>query len=444
MPFLQVSPGADIPGRTKIAERSTIRLRKDAEKRRIKAEKRQRKRELELLEREKEGKLSQLEQKSEELGLDVPYKRTTTRTTAPAFSPLAERIKAEQGYQRLSTAEKTDLLESKIRPALKERGRTEIEEEASVYGITPEELSRFSTVKGKRSYIESVGKVKSAEKATEAKERKETLRSQKLGVDNIKWMRSMVEKPDRDNVFTDPTTGTKYTLNTITEARRKFEEKMDRKATIAEEQMLAEIPWPPDGVDEVAEQKAGPTEETRAGKAKELGLEPTGITGEGVTSFGRPIAPKEPSRQEQAFESVQRGEPLEGYTMAETKKLAGGYIAPETEKGPTFTQQQKIDSLKADLSRGRGSMQTQFGEAQPFEIESMDDALDVISRSNLSPTLFKEELRKWAERDTIRSQIPTLKEKGKVVIRDKDGNLFAIPKSQLKQAKKEGFELVKK
>lgn len=112
-------------------------------------------------------------------------------------------------------------------------------------------------------------------------------------------------------------------------------------------------------------------------------------------------------------------------------------------KGFTPIQKQNIESVRADLNRGRYSMSTMMGEVIEGEIDSLAKAYDYLSKKGLSPELFKKELKVYEERDILINQIPQLKAEGKVVVRDKKGNLFKLPKKELKEARRKGYELVK-
>jgi len=95
----------------------------------------------------------------------------------------------------------------------------------------------------------------------------------------------------------------------------------------------------------------------------------------------------------------------------------------EEEKVPSWKQSQDVDSVRADLVRGRGSISDFFGKPEPTPITTMDEALDYISNKGLSPSLFKEELKKYSTTEGGEMGVGS---KGKVVEsrRTKDGRML--------------------
>lgn len=65
------------------------------------------------------------------------------------------------------------------------------------------------------------------------------------------------------------------------------------------------------------------------------------------------------------------------------------------EKEPSWGQEQETSSMRADLVRGRGSISTLVGEPIDFPIDSMDAALDYISKKKRDPSEFAEELKRY-------------------------------------------------
>lgn len=355
--FFRVSPGADIPGRTRIAEQSTLRLREDAEKRQIAEEKRRRayaEEDRALAEEATQSDyLSKLEQASDELGLNVPYKRTTSRVTAPAFSPLAERIKAEQGYQRLSTPERIRYLEDRVKPAVKERGGTQLSEEAQAYGITEQELSQFTTPKGKQAFIESKKKAFTADE----KARREGLKEQESTKQLIGWMGANIGKTYNRG------TALEYTLDTPEEAVKVLQSSRKRELSQTEINAIYSYEWPASGVDELGP----PTEEARAGRAEELDLVPTGVSPEGVAAFGRP--PKEVSPKETPEARLKR---------IEEESRVRGKVGKEFEtpkESPDIAEMRRLQSsaVKAGLGELEGATLVDVRKSYMNKLNELDN-----------------------------------------------------------------------
>ena len=97
-------------------------------------------------------------------------------------------------------------------------------------------------------------------------------------------------------------------------------------------------------------------------------------------------------------------------------------------KAPSWGQEQKVSSVKANLKRGRGALVTQWGEPQEFEIDNLPKALDYISKQNLSPELFVEELKQYQP----------------IMVRNSRGETGTIPMRELNKALAQGYTRVVK
>jgi hypothetical protein len=82
--------------------------------------------------------------------------------------------------------------------------------------------------------------------------------------------------------------------------------------------------------------------------------------------------------------------------------LSGSTISPEAPK-PSWGQEQETASIKADLTRGQGSISTLMGEPLPVDIKTKEDALNYISKKGRDPAEFAVELTRF---DTEASTIP--------------------------------------
>lgn len=69
--------------------------------------------------------------------------------------------------------------------------------------------------------------------------------------------------------------------------------------------------------------------------------------------------------------------------------------ALEAESEMTWSQEQNVSSVRADLARGRGSIKDFYGKPEPTEITTLDEALDYISNKRLDPAGFGEELKRF-------------------------------------------------
>ena len=155
---------------------------------------------------------------------------------------------------------------------------------------------------------------------------------------------------------------------------------------------------------------------------------------QGVLPQGVRAVPTEPKPPE--TKPLLTRDPMTGKIISQTtipknaviRDISKPVKAGEAPKA-SFTQDQKIKSLSAGLKRGRVALVTQFGEPMEFEIKTWDQALDVISRFNLDPNLFKEELKKYD--DTRRIEVI-----------DKKGNRYTIPKQQVDEARRQGFFVI--
>lgn len=99
--------------------------------------------------------------------------------------------------------------------------------------------------------------------------------------------------------------------------------------------------------------------------------------------------------KEQALKSLAEGKTIKGLDKAQTEKLAGVLITERDEL--TFKQEQEVKSIKSDLKRGKGTQFSLMGEPLPFEMKTLDDALNYLSGRKYSPSLFKEELKRFKE-----------------------------------------------
>lgn len=264
MGYFRVSSGQDLPGQTRIREKSQIRIMQEEARLQEEAEERQYERALEEQERQSEfvreerkrqriiaEQAKQAKQKSylRELEDTSIATKTGTLSDTGGYRPTTGRIQSEQVYGSMPTAQKIEYLTGRVRTAVQDEPSRRLREEIEAYGgVAPPDMSTAGLTR--------LRDIQKGEDKELEKERIEDLKSQEKGKKIVEWYGSMVRDPKVSNTFTDATTGIKYGLNTITEARRKFVEKMKRQPSPAEEEMLAQIPWPPDGVDEVAEAMA--------------------------------------------------------------------------------------------------------------------------------------------------------------------------------------------
>ena len=65
----------------------------------------------------------------------------------------------------------------------------------------------------------------------------------------------------------------------------------------------------------------------------------------------------------------------------------------EKEKVPTWNQAQELEGVKSDIKRKRGTVSDIAGQMIPFEMKTVDDAMDYISRKQLDPSLFADVLK---------------------------------------------------
>lgn len=98
-------------------------------------------------------------------------------------------------------------------------------------------------------------------------------------------------------------------------------------------------------------------------------------------------------------------------------------VKPKKEKTPSFGQEQKIESIRSGLERGKIVIGKEFGEPSVYEPKTMDEALSAVAEADLDPALFQEELKRFEE----------------VSIQDEKGDLFTIPAHQLDQALEQGY-----
>ena len=61
--------------------------------------------------------------------------------------------------------------------------------------------------------------------------------------------------------------------------------------------------------------------------------------------------------------------------------------------GPTWNQQQQVESLKTGLRMGKIVIGKEFGEPSVYEAKTMEDALKAIQEAGYDPALFSEELK---------------------------------------------------
>jgi hypothetical protein len=79
--------------------------------------------------------------------------------------------------------------------------------------------------------------------------------------------------------------------------------------------------------------------------------------------------------------------------------LSGTTMTPDVK--PSWGQAQENASIKADLTRGRGSISTLLGEPLEFIIDSKDKALDYISKKGRNPAEFANELASFDETTSV-------------------------------------------
>lgn len=368
MPYFRVSPGEDLPGRTAIAEASTKRLRADEEKRRIAEEERAYKRQLETEERQREyaekatqtARLSELERAGTELGLDIP-KDPGYRTAVP-FSPEQEKLKSYQRYAELPESEKISYLEGQIRPAIKQRAATELEEEASVYGITGAELDKFRTPAGKRKYIADVAKTYEFEKSEQRKKIKKEEEEITRKRDLIAWAAN--NEGQKFNVGTSR----EYTLDTGEELIYQLEQMPDIKLTTVDRNEIMAMPWSRRGIDETkrfAQREAWQAEEAGYMPVGEKYVRPPKETIEkdifrtvGGDLYKRnpetgefEIAIKKPSK---SIENLSEVDLINQYT-----KFADIYVDPTYDKDPIFNKIKAEMKKKGILGEEKGYTKTQ-------------------------------------------------------------------------------------
>lgn len=78
------------------------------------------------------------------------------------------------------------------------------------------------------------------------------------------------------------------------------------------------------------------------------------------------------------------------------KKPLFWYPEEKEAKKPTWGQQQKIEAVRADLKRGRGTYLL-ANRLRDVDINTLKDAIGYISAKGLDPSLYKEELKKYKE-----------------------------------------------
>lgn len=86
--------------------------------------------------------------------------------------------------------------------------------------------------------------------------------------------------------------------------------------------------------------------------------------------------------------------------------LSGSTLSPEVPK-PSWGQTQETASIKADLTRGQGSISTLVGEPLPVDIKTEEDAFNYISKKGRDPSEFATELSRY------RTANPTMSTKTK-------------------------------
>lgn len=110
-----------------------------------------------------------------------------------------------------------------------------------------------------------------------------------------------------------------------------------------------------------------------------------------------------------------------------TKQEAIEFKRIKQEKVPSWKQEQKVASIKTGLKRGEVTIGRDFGEPTVYPINSLDNALKAIADAGLDPSLFTKELNQFQE----------------IVVKDRQGRQYTLPKQQLDEAIKQGYILVK-
>lgn len=347
MPYLQLSTGGETLERSRIDEKSRLRIMREQAKLQEQDDERRYERNLAEKERQRitdeDARLRKLELESDELGLGVPYRRTTSRTTAPTGSPLQERIRAERGYAEMPVSERISYFEGRIRPALREKRvalkdepSRRIREEIEAYGgEVPSRITSEAGLKRLRDITVSEDKEQRKERITQRKQQKEA-------VDIIKWIESKVTDPKTDNVMFRGDPDKEYTLDTFTEAKREMEKRLGSPLTPQQEKLLRAIPYPPDGKDEYEENLK---------KAEERKID---------------------------YQS----------------RLAAGKRAPGKEKETRYEQEQKIklDNFKFALQRGEYPTKDEDDKPITQFITTQQDAVDVALQEGLN--LYDPEVKK--------------------------------------------------
>ena len=82
------------------------------------------------------------------------------------------------------------------------------------------------------------------------------------------------------------------------------------------------------------------------------------------------------------------------FTVDESGQTVTKYGLPGAgTPGPTWNQQQQVESLKTGLRMGKIVIGKEFGEPSVYEAKTMEDALKAIQEAGYDPALFSEELK---------------------------------------------------
>lgn len=108
-------------------------------------------------------------------------------------------------------------------------------------------------------------------------------------------------------------------------------------------------------------------------------------------------------------------------------RLYAGRPQEEKVKTPSWGQEQKVASIRSGLQRGEVVIGREFGEPTKYTVSTIEDAHRAIQDAGLAPALFAEELKRYEE----------------VVVQDKRGQQFMVPRWQLEDAIAQGYAEVK-